>query len=206
MFVPQDHQAALPLERLITREPAGEEAIPVDVLFVGAGPAGLAGAIRLAQRVRQDAAKGTGPGEIEIGVLEKSESLGEHNYFFEHGWYPYNATAWIPFVVYWPGVPDPGRRVTYPVSLINLVPTITDLMQWTMPEAVPFQGRSLAPVLVDGEDRVDDYVIVEAGEIFRPYKGAAGVVLDDEEAVEVKAGRVDLEDFGTGVEIDKAHK
>jgi len=53
--------------------------MPLDVLFVGAGPAGLAGAIRLAQLVKKDAEAGGGLGEIEIGVLEKAGSLGEHN-------------------------------------------------------------------------------------------------------------------------------
>ncbi len=50
----------------------------MDVLFVGGGPAGLAGAIELARLVREDAEKGVGLGELEIGVLEKSEALGEH--------------------------------------------------------------------------------------------------------------------------------
>ena len=50
----------------------------MDVLFVGGGPAGLAGAIELARLVRRDAENGGGVGEIEIGVLEKSEALGEH--------------------------------------------------------------------------------------------------------------------------------
>lgn len=50
----------------------------MDVLFVGGGPAGLAGAIELARLVRRDAESGGGIGEIEIGVLEKSEALGEH--------------------------------------------------------------------------------------------------------------------------------
>ena len=50
----------------------------MDVLFVGGGPAGLAGAIELARLVRRDAESGGGVGEIEIGVLEKSEVLGEH--------------------------------------------------------------------------------------------------------------------------------
>ncbi len=45
----------------------------MDVLFVGAGPAGLAGAIELA---RLAAAAGK---EINIGVLEKAGSLGEHS-------------------------------------------------------------------------------------------------------------------------------
>ena len=50
----------------------------MDVLFVGGGPAGLAGAIELARLVRRDAESGGVVGEIEIGVLEKSEALGEH--------------------------------------------------------------------------------------------------------------------------------
>ena len=46
----------------------------MEVVFVGGGPAGLAGAIELARLVKQDAELG----EIEIGVLEKSEELGQH--------------------------------------------------------------------------------------------------------------------------------
>ena len=88
---------------------------------------------------------------------------GEHRYFFEHGWYPYNASAWVPFVMSWPGMPEPGRRVTYPVSLIHLVPTIADIMAWPTGD-LPFHGTSLVPVLRGDEDRVDDYVVVEAGE------------------------------------------
>jgi arylsulfatase A-like enzyme len=101
---------------------------------------------------------------VVVFTADHGESLGEHNYYFEHGWYPYNASAWIPFVVYWPDVPEPGRRVTYPVGLIHLVPTIVDLMGWELSEAIPFHGRSLIRVLRGEEDRVDDYVVVEAGE------------------------------------------
>lgn len=77
--LPIRHQAPLPLDRLIRAEPAGPEAVEMDVLFVGAGPAGLAGAIELARLVQQDAAQGGTLGELNIGVLEKAESLGEHN-------------------------------------------------------------------------------------------------------------------------------
>jgi electron-transferring-flavoprotein dehydrogenase len=63
------------MEKLVLNEPLGDEATPLDVLFVGGGPAGLAGAIQLAKLIREDGSLG----EIEIGVLEKAESLGEHN-------------------------------------------------------------------------------------------------------------------------------
>jgi electron-transferring-flavoprotein dehydrogenase len=48
------------------------------VVFVGAGPAGLAGAIELARLVKQDNDNGGGIGDIEIAVLEKASGLGEH--------------------------------------------------------------------------------------------------------------------------------
>src|SRR5690606_16608295 len=78
-FVPKRFQPPLPMDRLIVREQPGEEAVPMDVLFVGAGPAGLAGAIELARLVKKDQESGGGMPPIEIGVLEKAGNLGEHN-------------------------------------------------------------------------------------------------------------------------------
>jgi len=77
--LPRAHQARLPLERLILAEPPDAEAVPMDVLFVGGGPAGLAGAIELANLVRRDNEAGGSLGEVQIGVLEKAGALGEHS-------------------------------------------------------------------------------------------------------------------------------
>jgi electron-transferring-flavoprotein dehydrogenase len=77
-IVPLRYQASLPQDRLIVTDAPDAEAVPMDVVFVGGGPAGLAGAIALAKLVREDNEKGGGIGEIEIAVLEKAESLGEH--------------------------------------------------------------------------------------------------------------------------------
>ena len=78
-IVPAECQAPLPVERLVLHEPPDAESVPMDVVFVGAGPAGLAGAIRLAQLVQQDNAAGGGIGDVEIAVLEKAGALGEHS-------------------------------------------------------------------------------------------------------------------------------
>lgn len=51
----------------------------MDAVFVGAGPAGLAGAIHLAQLVKRDNEGGGGLGDVQIAVLEKAGGLGEHN-------------------------------------------------------------------------------------------------------------------------------
>ncbi|HJU65330.1 MAG TPA: electron-transfer flavoprotein:ubiquinone oxidoreductase [Gemmatimonadaceae bacterium] len=77
--VPARHQPALPIDRLILKHPLDAEHVPMDVVFVGAGPAGLAGAIELARLVRQDNEAGGGIGQVEIAVLEKAAGLGEHS-------------------------------------------------------------------------------------------------------------------------------
>ena len=75
---PAQFQSPLPADRLILRGAPDPEAVPMDVVFVGGGPSGLAGAIELARLVERDNEGGEGLGEIEIGVLEKASQLGEH--------------------------------------------------------------------------------------------------------------------------------
>jgi electron-transferring-flavoprotein dehydrogenase len=59
--------------------PPTRETLELDVLFVGAGPASLAGAIRLADLLkRHNAAHPSDPIELSIAVLEKGAELGAH--------------------------------------------------------------------------------------------------------------------------------
>ncbi len=67
VVLPVRHQSPLP-PSIIRAEAPGPEAIELDVVIVGAGPAGLACAIHLAR---------THP-DLAIGVLEKAGGLGEH--------------------------------------------------------------------------------------------------------------------------------
>src|SRR5215210_6807398 len=67
------------------REKIERETLEMDVVFVGAGPANLSGALHLARLVREhneavEAGKREGKalGEIEIGVIEKGATVGAH--------------------------------------------------------------------------------------------------------------------------------
>ncbi len=74
-IVPAQYQPPLPLDKLILPDGtagAGDR-MELDVLIVGAGPAGLACAIELAKLAKADG------GELHIGVLEKADALGEHS-------------------------------------------------------------------------------------------------------------------------------
>ncbi|HMH83107.1 MAG TPA: electron-transfer flavoprotein:ubiquinone oxidoreductase [Gemmatimonadales bacterium] len=77
MILPAAYQPPLPLDRLLlpVGAPGAGDRIELDVLIVGAGPAGLACAIELAQLAR----RAVGDTELNIGVLEKAEALGEHS-------------------------------------------------------------------------------------------------------------------------------
>ena len=77
-LVPSSAQPPLPDGRFLVEGVPGEDAVPFDVLFVGGGPAGLAGAIRLGQLAARDRERGGPLADLEIGVLEKSSELGEH--------------------------------------------------------------------------------------------------------------------------------
>lgn len=76
-FIPAQFQPPLPVERFIVAPNQGAESFEVDVVIVGAGPAGLAAAIELARKCRNSSDERLV--NAEIAVLEKASSLGGHN-------------------------------------------------------------------------------------------------------------------------------
>ncbi len=78
-LVPSRYQPALPIDRIIVHGTPDSDAVTMDVVFVGGGAAGLAGAIELANLVKQDNASGGSLGDVQIAVLEKAPGLGEHS-------------------------------------------------------------------------------------------------------------------------------
>ncbi len=76
---PSDYPPPVRVNEFVAAPGAAEEdRIDVGVLFVGAGPAGLAGAIRLGQLLADDPQTAERLGEVPVAVLDKGRVAGAH--------------------------------------------------------------------------------------------------------------------------------
>jgi arylsulfatase A-like enzyme len=91
-----------------------------------------------------------------LGLLEDSlvifsadhgESLGEHDYYFGHGRLPYNQGSVVPLVFWYPGRAGSARRVSHPVQMVDLYPTLWELLAPDQEPIPGLEGRSLVPAL-----------------------------------------------------------
>ena len=92
--------------------------------------------------------KGLFQNTIIVAIGDHGESLGEHEEM-THSVFLYEATQHIPFLVYIPGLKNPGRVIKRVVSQIDLMPTVLELLGLPIPEQV--QGRSLKDLILGKE-------------------------------------------------------
>lgn len=79
---------------------------------------------------------------IVVITADHGEAFGEHGRFGHHP-YPYEELVRVPLIIAGPGIDS--TTVDQQVSLVDLAPTILDLLDVTVPDAM--EGRSFAPVL-----------------------------------------------------------
>ncbi len=91
---------------------------------------------------------GVGAGSADYGLLMRDSLPPRGPLFHRLPGAPMvrSGTTRIPLIVVWPGRIAPGHRFSQPVSMIDLLPTILDLADLSMPEVM--QGQSLAPLLL----------------------------------------------------------
>ena len=106
--------------------------------------------------------RGLAGNTLVVLTADHGESLGDHNYFFEHGRFPYDDCVHVPLIVRAPGFARPGS-VRSPVQSIDIVPTVLDLAG--LPPDPQAEGKSLRPLL-RGERPAGDrwaYAFSESG-------------------------------------------
>ena len=59
-------------------------------------------------------------------VADHGEALGEHDYYFQHGRFPYDDNLRVPLMIRVPG--GEQRRVSEPIATFRLAPTLLDLL------------------------------------------------------------------------------
>jgi arylsulfatase A-like enzyme len=103
---------------------------------------------------------------IVIFTADHGESLGEHDFYFDHGDYVYDASLRVPLGVILPGAHPLSRRGRCEqwVSLVDLAPTLLELLgvEPTHRLGDQIEGRSLVPCL-RGEDLPERPVFAESG-------------------------------------------
>jgi arylsulfatase len=76
-------------------------------------------------------------------TADHGEALGEHEYFFEHGWFVYQDQVHVPLAIHHPRMKP--RQVSVPVELVELAPALLQLLWVDRPPA--FQGKNLLRTL-----------------------------------------------------------
>jgi arylsulfatase A-like enzyme len=88
---------------------------------------------------------------LVVITTDHGESLGEHDYYFDHGEDLFDPSMRIPLLVAGPGV-EAGRRTDVLATTLDLVPTVLDAVKVSYPPDLV--GESLLPAL-RGERRPD---------------------------------------------------
>ena len=106
-------------------------------------------------------AMGLEDNSLVILTADHGDGLGDHNYYFEHGRLPYDACSRVPLIIKIPGRNSVVKIIDKPVELIDVMPTILDVLQLSDdPEA---QGKTLVPLMLGREDNTKKYAFTEAG-------------------------------------------
>jgi arylsulfatase A-like enzyme len=96
---------------------------------------------------------------IVIVLADHGEHLTEHQTYFTHR-LPYAECLQVPLMVRLPGAKLSGTRVDTPVSLVDVLPTLLDLLG--LDPAADQAGRSLVPLL-RGEEPASRLLYAEHG-------------------------------------------
>lgn len=98
---------------------------------------------------------------LVIFTSDHGESLGEHDYYFEHGRLPYDTCAKVPLILSGGALPWKGVQSDRPVAILDIFPTILDIVgiRVTGEEA----GISLRHLFEETGEEGPAFVFMESG-------------------------------------------
>lgn len=102
---------------------------------------------RVLEAFRASAVKGT---TVVALTSDHGESLGEHDYYFDHGKNLFDPSLRVPLILLVPGAPA-GLKTPVLASTLDLVPTLLDAVKASYPSGLA--GQSLLPAVSGGEVR-----------------------------------------------------
>ncbi len=103
---------------------------------------------------------------VVVLTSDHGESLGEHDYFFEHGAYLYDPTIRVPLIISGSAFLPSRRVVEDQVRTIDIVPTVLDIAGLPIPPGL--QGVSLLPRARGEAGAPDLLAFAESGRNFYP--------------------------------------
>lgn len=106
---------------------------------------------------------------ILILTADHGESIGEHNYYFDHGGFLYDALIRVPLVIKLPDENFQAKIISTQISLIDVVPTILDIL--LIPKEKYMQGYSLKKLIFNKDIHFPKYVFCEL------YEGTSKVAV-----------------------------
>ena len=95
---------------------------------------------------------------IVVLVGDHGESLGDHDYFFRHGRFPYDACVKVPMMIRPVGGTE-GKRIDVNVPVLGLAATILDMVDFDPPDEM--EAGSLLP-MIQGKEKID-FIFAESG-------------------------------------------
>jgi len=94
-----------------------------------------------------------------ILTSDHGESLGEHDYYFEHGRYVYDQCGRVPLLIHIPSE-TASRTIKDQVNIMSINPTIIELLGVSPTPEV--EASSLLPLLKDRSSRGDEFIFMES--------------------------------------------
>jgi len=134
-------------------------------------------------------ARGLAENTLVVVLGDHGESLGDHGEN-EHGYFVYDATVRVPFIIRTPGAGLDGVRVPAQVRTIDVLPTILDLVGVEAPE--PLHGESLVPLMLEPDGDGPGFAYSESMSVHLQYGWSALYSMRTEDHKYIDAPRAEL--------------